>query len=280
MRQIATLVVFLASAWTANATLAFYQGGTAGTDATALAAWQADSGSNPTCLAFGSTSTLCEPFNRGLFDAYQPFFFRNSTNGNIVAPRGVLADGTLNPMQINPSPNTVFGDHLTIAGAESTTFRWIPGGPGDLTPGLLYGLAAYFDMSPRSIPAVLPVGPGQNAPGSGLHFTLLNGAVVVAQIDPAALVDDVDNNNVFRGFFGFTSTVPFTDFVMTSGNYSYTYACASGTCIKNNDGGELFDMDNVMFATTAPAVPTPEPTTLVLIGAGLAGIGLVHRKRS
>ncbi|HTO39468.1 MAG TPA: PEP-CTERM sorting domain-containing protein [Rhizomicrobium sp.] len=40
-----------------------------------------------------------------------------------------------------------------------------------------------------------------------------------------------------------------------------------------------FEFDNIAYNPTDPTIPSPEPLTLSLFGAGLAGMGLVRRRR-
>jgi len=48
-----------------------------------------------------------------------------------------------------------------------------------------------------------------------------------------------------------------------------------------NAGGYNFDFNDVVFAveSTAPAAPVPEPSTLVLLGGGLLGLGVAGYRR-
>ena len=64
------------------------------------------------------------------------------------------------------------------------------------------------------------------------------------------------------GFVGYTSTTPFSSVVLTL-----------------PDAGLYGVIDNFAFGT-ASTTATPEPSTFLLLGAGLAGLGIVSRRRT
>jgi PEP-CTERM motif len=108
-------------------------------------------------------------------------------------------------------------------------------------PGNLFGAGGFWDTSP-------------NDQGQALQLTLNlvgGGTESVGQIGPIA-----------GTFFGFISTDAFTSFTITGGT--------------NPGSGETFDLDNLHFET---AGAVPEPVTLTLFGAGLAGLGAMRRRR-
>ena len=65
------------------------------------------------------------------------------------------------------------------------------------------------------------------------------------------------------GFLGIIGTASFTSILLSDANASSL-------------PGENFQVDNLSFATTAQV---PEPATLALFGAGLAGLGWIARRR-
>jgi len=132
----------------------------------------------------------------------------------------------------------VWNDRVTVAGGEVTIFS-----DGDRDPQVpYYAFGGFWDFSPGGY-------------GQGLTLTLNNGQSFnicgdVANGCPGGtLVPD-------ETFFGVV-TSPFTTLTITAGPYS--------------GSAETFDLSDLDM------VHIPEPATMVLLGAGLLGLGLLRR---
>lgn len=85
--------------------------------------------------------------------------------------------------------------------------------------------------------------------------------------------------------FGISNRVPAIDvlsFFASSGKFVGIIGESPFTSITFDEtvlrGSEQFGADNLYFAAPAPTA-VPEPGTLALFGAGLAGVGLLRRRR-
>jgi len=96
---------------------------------------------------------------------------------------------------------------------------------------------------------------------------------------------DFANGNTFFGTFRGTTVPPVDGFATNL----FTFSITGGTSLFNGATGTLLAPGTVTFlpggftnatnTLSGTITPVPEPTTMLLLGTGLAGIGAVARKR-
>jgi len=87
----------------------------------------------------------------------------------------------------------------------------------------------------------------------------------------------------FGGITGFMATdTTGIEYSWTTETFDVTATTTSSTfTLASQDIGGTFFLDDVSVTDLGPAATTPEPSSLVLLGSGLAGlIGLLRRKRN
>ena len=111
------------------------------------------------------------------------------------------------------------------------------------------------------------------APTSVLSFGIAR--VTNVNLSPGATVRLFDPASALIGTYA-VNLIRTPAFNSPEGLFSYTGAGVSRAVVTfdNPPAALLFAVDNVTFAT-----PVPEPTTLVLLGTGLAGIAEIRRRR-
>jgi hypothetical protein len=171
----------------------------------------------------------------------------------------------------------VFSDTLTftIPGATDSTITDV---------GIHYVVHGLFDTDRGSVDLPLLFGSAEVDPqwfsiqAPSFHSNFGWASETVNQLDT--------QNFDFTGFIAVTGANPVVQFsaainldcsgiVSCNTDFSHT-----GAVTLNLPSGVTFSSASGVFLTAAPQAGVPEPTTLVLFGLGLAGIGLARRKRT
>ena len=169
-----------------------------------------------------------------------------------------LADGTeVNGLTVNGILfNCSLGNgQVTIDGGPGTTNNIAPPNivsVGNNTGVLSMTLPSFVDTFGYGY-AVLSTG----AVTAATTMSLFSGATPVGSLS----YDGIPDPTFAGGFAGIASTIPFNSVRVTF----------------NSVAAPAFALDNIRTATTA--APVPEPSTMLLVGAGIAGYLFVRRTR-
>ncbi len=194
--------------------------------------------------------------------------------GNVFESLNELALGQAGGVTNAGVAVTFSGNAAVVAGSSTNYYAAPMLSNGD---GAMFGDANGVDasryISTGSAGAVLGSAVTFTLPTAETYFGLAWGSVdsydSLAFYDGATLIQTITGTDVLAGangdrsasgtaYVNITSSVAFTTVVASSSQYA-------------------FELDDLSF--NRPSTPIPEPTTLALLGASLAGIGIARRRR-
>jgi len=208
----------------------------------------------------------------------------NGVNGNLTVNEGAAVSLNMTSTDAG-SQNTIF----TINGGGAGSVAGTPGStrtsstlstPGGFLPGVYVetfqsndGLVNASNGPILRNLTVLNVGPTITGltPSQNIDPTLPFNFFATATDPGVALGDtlaynwDWDNNGLFNDYTGASGTIPANYYPLTNGAHKVSVQ------VTDSYGGVATDS----FILTV----VPEPSTLVMVGLGAAGIGLIARKR-
>jgi len=162
---------------------------------------------------------------------------------------------------------------LPQAATAGLIYEWVPG-PGSVEEMReASGGSGYFDLTPTSIGATDT--DFTTATINDFNFQFDNGAPAISLSDILSREDPVAVAGILVSITHFEDPA-FTDanLVFAAGSADYgSQFVTSGFPLETNSGAWL------LSTLVTDPVPIPEPSTLALFGIGLAGLGVMTRRR-
>ncbi len=191
------------------------------------------------------------PFQNGGFDS-----------GNFTGWTGELTDINYDVFSVDPDSSSYYqivdSDNKAKLSLDDTYWQntlYQDFELDTLLPGWTMSISFWLKWSPTDT-------------GDGLSVTLSD----LSDTDTVDLLANVSNNDLLTGIL---VTEDITSFVQTYGGQDVELSFSIWDV--DMDPSDTLMIDNISF-TQAPA-PVPEPSTILLFGAGLAGLGIFQRRK-